>query len=164
MAQLSPSREWFSLFEGRTTLQLQSLRDTPRASCAVPQPVAGRRRRSRVTLQALAKLVPLPPEIAELRSDFFQRDEEHAADGVPQMPIRAEGSSARSKPHEMFDLAELELPSNDNRPVMKLGELERVMSFELTKVPAPVVLPPELADLREDLEELFPTELLGLSR
>ncbi len=160
------SREWFSLFEGRTTLQLQSLRNVPRASCVVPPPNPAHprgTRRARVTLQALAKLVPLPPEIAELRSDFMERDGEHA-DGIPQL-LQAEGSSSRSQPHDMFDLSgELELPSNDNRPVLKLGELERVMSFELQKVTVNTALPQELAELRQDLEELFPPELLGLSR
>ncbi|NVB82800.1 MAG: hypothetical protein HOV81_30765 [Kofleriaceae bacterium] len=151
-------REWFSLVESTTALRLP---DFPRASCPLPtEPVARPRRRSRVTLQALEQLTPLPREIAELRSDFMERDAEHA--GAPRRALRTEGS----RPHELFDLSgDFDVPSNDNwsRP-MKLGELERMMSFELSKVTVNTPLPQELADLREDLEMLFPVELVGLSR
>lgn len=118
-------------------------------------------RRARLTLKALEKLVPLPRELAELRSDDVKRDAEHG-DGIPQ-PLGADGSGARSKPYELFDVSELDKPCNDNRPV-KLAELERVMSFELAKVTVNTHLPRELAELRDDLELLFPPELVGLSR
>lgn len=156
MARQIP-REWFVLVDGTTALRLP---DFPRASCPLSERPEHPRgpRRSRVTLQALEKLAPLPPEIAELRSDFMERDAQHA----DLQPLCIEGT----RPHERFDLSgDLELPSNDNLPsIMKLGDLERSMSFELSKVTVNTPLPQELAELREDLEMLFPPELLGLSR
>jgi hypothetical protein len=151
-------REWFALVESTTALRLP---DFPRASCPLPaEPAAHPRRRSRITLQALDQLTPLPREIAELRSDFMERDTEHAS--APPRPVRPEGT----RPHELFDLSgDFDTPSNDNlsRP-LKLGELERMMSFELAKIPVNMPLPQELAELREDLERLFPVELATVSR